>query len=118
MALAAREHAAREHAVDEYAVADEVDLLDAGRAIGDAGAEKSACTGPPHSSTAASIDAGSARLSVDRLAPGEGDVGVVHHHDLCAGVLHQLGGRRAHAGGATDDEHALAVVPERVEQGS
>ena len=30
--------------------------------------------------------------------------------------LRQLGDRRAHAGGATDDERPLAVVPERVEQ--
>ena len=35
--------------------------------------ENSACTGPPHSSTAASIDAVSARFDVDRLDAGQRD---------------------------------------------
>ena len=78
--------------------------------------ENSAWTGPPHSSTAASIDALSARLTWIALTPGERDLGVVHHHDLGAGVLDQLGDRRAHAGGAADDQRPLAVVPERIEQ--
>ena len=78
--------------------------------------EKSAWTGPPHSSTAASIEAVSARLTWMALAPAQLDLGEVHHHDLGAGVLHQLGRRRAHAGGAADHEDALAVVPKCVEQ--
>ena len=78
--------------------------------------ENNACTGPPHSSTAASIDALSERSSCDRLHAGERDLGAVHHHDLGARVLRQLGGRRAHAGGATDHQCSLALVAEGVEQ--
>ena len=50
------------------------------------------------------------------FTPGEGDLGEVHHHDLGAGVLDQLGGGGTHAGGTTDDQRSLAVVAERVEQ--
>ena len=78
--------------------------------------ENSACTGPPHSSTAASIDALSARSSEIALAPASVTVGAVHDHDLGAGVLHELGDGGAHAGGAADDQNPLAVVPERIEE--
>ena len=78
--------------------------------------ENSASTGPPHSSIAASIDASVAEVHVDRLRAREGDLGEVHHHDLGAGVEHQLGDRGAHAGGTTDDHGALAVVSKRAGQ--
>ena len=78
--------------------------------------ENSASTGPPHSSIAPSIDATSPRLTWIAFAPGEGDLGVVHHHDLGAGVEHQLGHRRAHPGGTADDHGALAVVSKRAGQ--
>ena len=68
---------------------------------------RSACTGPPHASTAASIDAFSARFEPDRLDAAERHLGVVHHDDVGAGVERQLGGRGAHAGGAADDETRL-----------
>ena len=78
--------------------------------------ENSAWTGPPHSSTAASIDALSARSSWIAFTPSRVTGGAVHHDDLGAGVLDQLGGGGAHAGGAADDQGPLAVVAERVEQ--
>ncbi len=49
------------------------------------------------------------------FAPGKRDLGEVHRHDLGARVLHELGDRRAHPTGATDHEHALAVVAEGTE---
>ena len=58
------------------------------------------------------------QVDVDGLGARQRDLGEVHDHDLGAGVLHQLGGGGPHAGGAADDEGALAVVPERVEQTS
>ena len=93
-----------EHAVDEVAVADEVDPLDARCAVGDARAREQRVTGPPHSSTAASIDALSDEVELIALTPARLTVGAVHHDDLGAGVLHELGDRGAHAGGAADDE--------------
>ena len=50
------------------------------------------------------------------LTPGRVTSARVHHDDLGARVLHELGDRRAHAGGAADDQCSLAVVPECVEQ--
>ena len=78
--------------------------------------ESSASIGPPHSSSAASIELLLGQVDVDGLGAVEGDLGVVHDHDLGAGVLGQLGGGGAHAGGAADDEDALAVVAEGIEQ--
>ena len=78
--------------------------------------ENSACTGPPHSSTAASIEALSERSSWIAFDARQRHRGAVHHDDLRARILRELGDRRAHAGGATDDERSLAVVPECVEQ--
>ena len=56
------------------------------------------------------------QVDVDGLRPGELDLGEVHHHDLGAGVLHQLGRGRTHARGATDDQDPLPVVAECIEQ--
>ena len=53
-----------------------------------------------------------AQVEADRLGPGEGDRREVHDDHLGAEVLHELGDRRAHARRASDDERALAVVPE------
>ena len=78
--------------------------------------ENSASIGPPHSSTAASIEALSARSSSMALAPASVTGCAVHHDDLGARVLHELGDRRAHAGGAADDQRPLAVVAECVEK--
>ena len=64
------------------------------------------------------MDAASARFDVDGLGPGQRDLGEVHHDDLGAGVLDQLGGGGTHAGGAADDQDPLAVVAECVEQAS
>ena len=50
------------------------------------------------------------------LTPSSVDLGAVHHDDLGAGVLTQLGDGRAHAGGAADDQRSLALVPECIEQ--
>ena len=80
--------------------------------------ENNASTRPPHSSTAASIDALSARLTV--IVPAiAGDVhrGEVHRHHFGTGVDQQAGGGVAHPGGGTDDHDALAVVAEQIEQG-
>ena len=77
--------------------------------------ENSACTGPPHSSTAASIEAFSARLTWMALAPGELHLGEVHDDDLGAGRLGQLGRGGPHAGGAPDNEDPLPVVAKCVE---
>ena len=78
--------------------------------------ENRASTGPPHSATAASIEALSDMSTLHRLHAVEGDLGPVHHDHLGAGVPDQLGGRRAHAGGAADDDRPLALVAEGVEQ--
>ena len=50
------------------------------------------------------------------MTPGSVDIGPVHHDDLGAGVLDELGDRRPHSGGATDDERTLPVVPVCIEQ--
>ena len=76
--------------------------------------ENSASIGPPHSSSA-SVDARLvAQVEVDRLHTGERHRREVHHHDLGAEVLHELGGGRAHSGGAAHDQRPLAVVAECV----
>ena len=71
--------------------------------------ENSASIGPPISASAASIDAWSPRFTWIAFAPGELDLGEVHHDGLGARVLHELGDGRAHSGGAADDERPLAV---------
>src|SRR5207245_1521861 len=101
--------------VDEVPVPDEVDLLDAGCAVGDTG------TGEQRvDRTTAFGDRGIDRrfvgeIELDGLDAGEGDVREVHDDDLGAGVQRELCGRGAHAGGSADDEHPLAVVPKCVE---
>src|SRR5262249_56711180 len=55
-------------------------------------------------------------VEMNGLHPGQRDLGEVHHQDLGAGALDELGRGRAHATGAADDERALAVVPEGVER--
>lgn len=54
---------------------------------------------------------------MDGGGPGQGDLGEVHHHDVRARGLQELGGGRTHAGGATDDQRPLAVEAECVKQG-
>ena len=105
-----------EHAIDQVAVADEVDLLDARGAVGHAGAREQRVD-----RAAALVDGGVDRrlvgqVDVDGLGAGQRDLGEVHDHDLGAGALQQLGRGRAHAGGATDDDGALAVVAECIER--
>ena len=56
------------------------------------------------------------QVDVDGLGARQRDLGEVHHHDLGTGVLRQLGGGGAHAGGATDHQDPLAVVAECIEQ--
>ena len=77
--------------------------------------DNSASTGPPHSAMAWSIESRSARFTWMAVAPGQRDLGEVHDHDLGSGALEQLGGRRPHAGGAADDDGALAVIAECIE---
>jgi hypothetical protein len=55
-------------------------------------------------------------VEVNGLDARQLDLCVVHHDDLGTGVLDELGGRRAHAGGAADDQRPLAVIPECVGQ--
>ena len=95
-------------------MADEVDLLDARRAVGHARAREQRVDRPA-ALVDGGVDAGLvAEVDVDRLDALERDGRVVHHHDLGAEVLDELRRRRAHAGGAADDHRALAVVPECV----
>ena len=87
-----------------------------GRAVGDAGAREQRVH-----RAAALVDGGVDRrlvgeVELDRLDARQRHLGAVHHDDLGAGVLRELGDRRAHAGGAADDQRPLAVVPECVEQ--
>ena len=98
------------------AVTDEVDPLDTRCAVGDAGAREQRVHVP-----AALVDGSVDRRRVGEIEmncfhPGQRDLGEVHHHDLGPGVPDELGRRRAHAAGAADDERALAVVPEGVEE--
>ena len=98
-------------------MADEVDALDARRAVGDARTREQRVH-----RAAALVDGGVDRRLVgeverDALHAGQRHRGAVHDHDLCAGILRELGDRRAHAGGPADNQRALAVVPECVEQG-
>ena len=78
--------------------------------------ENSASTGPPQLVERGVDRVLLGQVDVDGLDARQGDLGEVHDHDVGAGVLHQLGGGGAHAGGTADDERALAVVPECVEQ--
>ena len=113
---AARQHAGRDQAIDQPAVADEVDALDPGCAVGDAGAREQRVHG-----SAALVHGGIDRrlvgeVELDGLHARQGHRGAIHHDDLRARILRELGHRRAHAGGAADDQCSLAVVPECVEQ--
>ena len=94
---------------------EEVDFLDAGRAVGDARAGEQRVDRAAAFVDGAVDRGGVGEVDLDGLGAGQVDVGVVHHHDLGAGVLHQLGRRRTHAGGSAHHEHSLAVVPKRVE---
>jgi hypothetical protein len=83
------------------AVTDEVDPLDSGRAIGDAGAGEERVD-PPATLVDGGIDGLALRqVHPDRLDPGHLDLGEVHHHDVGAGVLREHGGGGAHSGGPT-----------------
>ena len=95
---------------------DEVDALDARRAVGDACAREQRVHRP-----AALVDRGVDRCLVgeverDRLGAGQRDRGPVHDDDLGAGVLGELGDRGAHARCAAHDQNPLAVVPECIEE--
>ena len=94
----------------------EVDLLDVGRPVGHARARHERVD-----RAAALVDGGVdrglvAQVHVDGLGSGELDLGVVHHHDLGAGVEGQLGGSGPHTRGTTDHQDPLAVVTECIEQ--
>jgi hypothetical protein len=98
--------------VDQVAVTDEVDLLDAIGAVGNAGAGEQRVD-----RAAALVDRRVdvrlvAQVEADRLRTRQRDRRVVHHHDLGTEVLHQFGRRGTHAGGPADDQRPLAVVPE------
>jgi len=56
------------------------------------------------------------QVDVDGLGAGQLHLGEVHHDDLSAGVLHQLGRGRPHTGGAPDNQDPLSVVAECIEQ--
>ena len=93
---------------------DEVDALDPRRAVRYAAQENSVHRSP------ASLDGGVDRAPVseihlDGLDSRQLHRCPVHHHHLGPGVLHQLGDRRPHAGGAAHNQGPLAVVPERLE---
>ena len=112
----ARQHVAGEQLVDHVAVPDEVDALDAGGAVRDTGTREQRVH-----RTAALVDRRVDRrlvrqVQADRLHTRQRDLGSVHDDDLGARVLDELGRRRAHAGRASDDEHALALVAVGVEQ--
>ena len=93
---------------------DEVDLLDARRAVGHTRAREQRVD-----RAAALVEGGVdavlvAEVEVDRLDALEGDGRVVHDDHFGAEVLHQRRRRCTHAGGATDDQRSLAVVAECV----
>ena len=96
---------------------DEVDALDPGRTVGNTGTREQRVHRP-----AAFVDGGVDRrlvgeVELDALDAGQRHGGAVHDDDFRAGILRELGDRRAHAGGPTDHQRSLAVVPECVEQG-
>jgi len=106
----------REHAVDHPAVAQEVDALDARRAVGDTGAGEQGVD-----RSTALVDRGIdgclvGQIEHDGLHAVEGDGGAIHHHDLGAGVEEQRCGGGAHTGGAADHQGALPLVAEGIEQ--
>src|SRR3954465_9735522 len=97
-------------------MADEVDLLEVGRAVGDPGAREQRVD-----RTADLLEGGVDRrllpeVDVDRLDPVELHLGEVHDHGLGTGVPHELGRSRTHAGRTADDQRPLAVETEGVEQ--
>ena len=109
------EVAARDELVDHVAVADEVDLLDVRRAVGHARAREQRVD-RAGALVEGGVDRGLlAEVHVDRLRARKLDLREVHHHDLGAGVLHELGDGRAHAGGTADHEGPLAVVAKGAE---
>src|SRR5439155_13572928 len=81
-AAAAGQHVGGEHAVDQVAVPDEVDALDAGRPVGDAGTREEGVHGP-----AARVDGFVDRRLVGEVGVDGGDarrrdIGEIHHHDV------------------------------------
>ena len=78
--------------------------------------EKSAWIGPPHSSTALSMEASSARLTWMALAPGSFTSAKSMTTTSAPASCDQLGRGRAHAGGAPDNEDPLPVVAKCIEQ--
>ena len=53
---------------------------------------------------------------MDALGALEVDLGVVHDDDLGSGVEEQFGRGAAHSGRAADDQRALAVEAEGIEE--
>ncbi len=95
--------------VDEVAVTDEVDLLDPRSAVGRTGAREE-CIDRAAALVERGVDpVAVAQVEVDALHARQSHLGVVHHDDLAAQLLHELGGCRAHAGRAAHDHRALAV---------
>ena len=78
--------------------------------------ENSACTGPPHSSTAVSIDALSERSSEIALAPASVTGARSMTTTSAPASCDELGDRGAHARRAAHDQNPLAVVPECIEE--
>ena len=110
MAAPRGEGAGGDELVDQVAVADEVDPLETRRAVGHARAREQRVHGPV-ALRERGVDRGRlAQVHLDRLRAGQLHLGEVHHHDLGARVLHELGYGRAHTGGTAHDERTLAVV--------
>jgi hypothetical protein len=97
-------------------VADEVDPLDARRPVGDAGAGEEGVN-----RAAALVDGGIngrllRKVQADGLDASELDLCVVHHDDIGSGSQRQPGRRGPNAGGAAEDQDALAVESECIEE--
>ena len=95
---------------------DEVDLLNTGRAVCHTGAGEQGVDRPTALVHGGVDGRFFGQVDVDGLGAGQLHLGEVHHDDLSPGLLHQLGGGRAHTGGAPDNEDSLPVVAECIEQ--
>jgi hypothetical protein len=106
----AGDHSIGQHGVDEVAVTDEVDPLDARRAVGYTGARHQCVHRPPALGDGNVDRRPVSQVDVNGRDTGQGDLGEIHDHHLGPGVLDQLGGGGPHASGSADQQDPFSVV--------
>ncbi len=96
-------------------MADEVDLQQVGGPVGDSGGREHGVDGPLDLLEGGVDRGGVAQVDLYRLGDFEVHRRIVQHDDFGAEFADRLGRRRAHAGGASNNERALTVVAQPID---